>query len=308
MESDSQKTHSEAGYYNPQRCRCNSDFLQSSVHQNAYRKTAKKNYRKKNPGLYSIAQLLSFKDDSKSILEPIGAYHTRKLILLNKDMQITWRFVPKVIKSDLDAMTKSLKSLLNKLTPTNFDSIKEKISDQITRDSSLTFSNLLLAKACLEVKYSETYSKLSKELIAKHPFFRGDLLEACQKIFESQALNAEDASLNKKKVLGCVAFIGHLVNLRIISGKVTTLCCNQLLKKNTEETAEGVCYLLSTCSGLFSSSKFKEIGHDLISELQKKCEVYSARFKFQVQDLIEDRKIHAVIFQNGEKPRKLSEF
>ena len=205
-------------------------------------------------------------------------------------------------------MTKNLKSLLNKLTPTNFDSIKEKISEQFNPETSIAFSSLLLSKACMEVKYSEIYSKICRDLIVVFPYFRCHLLQACQDIFQSQALEAEDINLNKKKNLGCVTFVGELLNSRIISGKVVTSCCYQLLNKNTEIAAEGVCYLISTCNSYFNSSKGKETGCDLINELQARCKYYSSRLKFQVQDLVESRKITVIILKNDEKPRNILEF
>ena len=306
MEPD-RKNQSDHSYYYPARSRANSSYLKNSAHNNAYRKAGKKGYRVKKIQ-FSVSELKSYKGCAECLEEPRSVFLSRRLISTLNGMPIAWRSAPTPLKSDLDLMTKTLKSLLNKLTPTNLESIKGKISEQMNEETSLVFANLLLGKACMEIKYSETYSKLSKEIIEKHPYFRNHLLYACQNIFETQAVESDDISTNKRKVLGCVAFVGELINLRVVSGKVGTNCCKQLLLKNTEEAAEGVCYLLSTCSGCFSSSSYKEIAHDFISELQKNSVNYSTRVKFQVQDLVESRKIHTIIFQNNEKPRNINEF
>ena len=306
MEPD-RKAQSDPSYYNPPRARANSGYLKNSAHNNAYRKAPKRTYRPKKIQ-FSVSDLRSYKECPDCLQAPNSEFLSRKLIPTVNGIPIAWRSAPTPLKSDLDLITKTLKSLLNKLTPTNLEAIKGKISELLNEGTSLSFADLLLAKACMEIKYCETYSKLSKEIIEKHPYFRNHLLHACQNIFETQAVEAEDISTNKKKVLGCVAFVGELINLRVVSGKVGTNCCKQLLQKNTEEAAEGVCYLLSTCSGCFSSSSYKEIAHDFICELQNNSINYSTRLKFQVQDLVESRKIHAIIFQNNEKPRNINEF
>ena len=308
MEPENLK-QSDGGYYYPHKCRADKDYLIKSAHRNNYRQKPKqKIYKKKVLPSYTIEEILSLKNDLRSLTEPTNKYLYRHLIKPNKELLSPWRNQPKLIKSELDSMTKTLKSLLNKLTPTNLDSIKEKISELFNQEISVIFSNLLLTKACMEVKYSETYSKISLDLMKAFPYFRNHLLQACQDIFQSQALEAEDINLNKRKMLGCVTFVGELLNTRIISGKVVTSCCEQLLKKNTEVAAEGVCYLISTCCSYFNSSKGKETGHGLINELKMRCQDFSSRLKFQVQDLEESRKIKAIMVKNDEKPRNVNEF
>ena len=304
MDSQNQD-RSYGGYYNPQRCRSDSDYLKNSASSNYYRKQKKTYVAKVKKILqWPVEKMISFKTHPISEIKPTNKFLDRKFSS-SKDLTPGWRNTPKLIKSDLDAMTKALKSLLNKLTPTNFDTILEKLSEQFNSETSLIFSSLLLNRACIELKYSETYSQLARDLIRKFHYFRNDLLISCQTFFESQALEAQDISLNKKKVLGCVSFIGQLLNMRILPAKVVISCCQELLKKNTEETAEGVSYLLSTCSSFFNSSKFKETAHDLINELQFRSNNFSSRLKFQVQDLIENRKIQAIMTQTIEKPRNL---
>jgi hypothetical protein len=243
---------------------------------------------------------MQLKTHQLSEQEPSGVLHKRQILASNK--LIDWRLVPKTIKSDLDSLTKGLKSLLNKLTPTNLDQISAKISELINKESSKVFSNLLLNKACMEYKYSETYCLLSKAIISLFPYFREDLLLACQNIFESNDWESTDNC--KKKMLGLVGFIGELMNARILSTKVLISCCTLLIEKNNEQAAEGVCYLLSVCSGAFSS-KYKELAHNLINRLQEQAAKFSSRIRFQVLDLIESSKIHTVIFQQKEKPQKL---
>lgn len=295
------------GYYVPKKDRSGSNFVRDSASQNHYRnpEQPKKNYvRKHKAQKYSIEDFMKLKEHTLSLTEPNNPFLNRKVLSSKTFLEASWRHIPKVIKSDLDALTKSLKSLLNKLTPTNLEPIRAKIAELLNQETSKAFSVMLLGKACMELKYNETYCQLSKALISLFPYFRDDLLQACQNIFETNAWDSSDEALNKKKMLGLVGFIGELMNARILSTKVLILCCELLLKKNTELAAEGVCYLLSVCSGAFSS-RYKEMAHNLISELQKRSVNFSSRIKFQIMDLIESNKIHTVIFQQKERPQIL---
>ena len=305
MDPNYQK-NSKGGYFCPKRTRSDSNFLRKSVNQNPYRKPAggKKTYIKKQKlEKYSIEDIIHLKSHHLSQQEPANPLYKRPILNSNTNAD-SWRFVPKAIKSDLDSLTKCLKALLNKLTPTNLDQISAKISEQMNKEASKIFSGLLLNKACMEFKYNETYCQLSKALISLFPYFREDLLLACQSIFESETWDWTDLGLGKRKMLGLVGFIGELMNSRILSTKVLISCCELLMQKNTEQAAEGVCYLLSVCSGAFSS-KYKELAHNLINQLQEQAEKFSSRIKFQVVDLIESKKIHSIIMQQKEKPHKL---
>ena len=303
MEANHQNS-TQGGYFRPKRTRSDSHFLRKSANQNPYRKPAgKKTYiKKQKQEKYSIDDIIQLKSHHFSQQEPASSLHKRRIICTGNDAD--WRFIPKVIKSDLDSLTKSLKALLNKLTPTNLDLISCKISEQMSSEAFKIFSGLLLHKACMEFKYNETYCQLAKALISLFPCFREDLLLACQSIFESGTWDWTDLGLGKRKMLGLVGFIGELMNSRILSTKVLMSCCELLIQKNTEQAAEGVCYLLSVCSGAFSS-KYKELAHNLINQLQEQAENFSSRIKFQVVDLIESKKIHSIIMQQKEKPHKL---
>lgn len=318
-----QKNLKQVGHYKPRRHRTDNSFLQKSASSNNYRKGPSKKLYKKKTQEYAPQVILSFKDHSLSKIEPPSPFYLRKLTLIQKhpltplhpkvktqaldetNSESTWRLVPKPIKSELDDMTKTLKSLLNKLTPTNFDSIKDKLIKLISPQSSKIFSNLLITKACLESKYVETYTQLACELTKKFAFFRLDLIGECEDLFGNLALETQDIGINKKKVLGCVCFLGELMNKRFISGKVGIYCCEQLISKGTEEAAEGVCYLLSACDRIFESGRYKEEAHFLVKRLQEMCDGFSLRVKFQVQDVVQDRKIHKFILDGKEKPYSL---
>ena len=237
-------------------------------------------------------------ENSKIIIQ--SKFSQRKLSYSGK------KSAPKIIHSNLDELTKTLKCLLNKLTPTNFDTIKQSISEVISPEVAPNFSNLLLTKASLEVKYSEMYAKLCSTLLTDFPFFRPSLLNACQEIFILRANSSEDISLSKSKIVGCVTFIGQLMNIKVISPKIIIFCCEELLKKNTEDAAEAVCYLLSTCRKLFSSSKYVHFANECLELLQQRAGIYSTRLNFLIQDLIETKKLHTLSVQSNEKPETLN--
>jgi MIF4G domain len=279
-------------------------YINPNSRPNTTYPVAKKKYRVKKP-VYSFETIRELKNHQNSKTEIFNKFLDRKLFFKKSHKNIK-RQTPKLINSNLDLLTKTLKSLLNKLTPTNFDSIRMKISEVFNEDVSINFSNLLLSKACIEVKYSETYAKLCKNLVDNFFYFKGSILAACQEVFFSKALNSDDSIENKKKKLGYVNFIGQLLNIKVITPKIILFCCEELLKKDTEESAEGVCYLMSTCNHLFSSSKYAHIAENFLNQLQNKSLSYSSRLKFLILDLIETKKVHTLlVVSNEEKPECL---
>ena len=299
MEPSSQSQASS--YYKPKRQRKPSYSSQSAC-QNSYRKPSnKKTYTKKSPiKTYSISEIQSLQFHVSSSEQPVSSYMCRRLIPVFQHMAQS----PKLIKSDLDEITKLFKSLLNKLTPTNFDQIYEKIKPLLTPDTSKDLSSLLLAKACQEIKYSETYAKLSKALQLSYERFRDDLLISCQQVFESDSWENCESMIEKKRLLGLVAFIGQLLNVRLLSTKVLLICCQQLLDKNNEIAAEGLCFLLSSFSTAFTG-RYKELAHDMVLKLETQAKSFPARIRFLVIDLVESNKINNSLFEPGEKPQDL---
>jgi hypothetical protein len=295
-----ESNHPSSGYFHPKRQRKPS-YSSTSLIQNQYRKPSlKKTYIKKSKQLsYTLSDILSLQSHPLS-QHPSDSPFLHRILFTSFNQS-----VPKLIKSDLDEITKLFKSLLNKLTPTNFEQIYLKIQPLLTPGTSKDLAALLLAKACQEIKYSETYAKLSKTLQINYEKFRDDLLAACQAIFESDSWERCENSNDKKKLMGLVAFIGELMNVRMLSTKVLLICCQYLLDKNNEVAAEGLCFLLSSFGEAFTG-RYKELAHDMVSKLGLQAKGFVPRIQFLVTDLVESNRIQNTLFKTEERPKNLN--
>lgn len=286
--------------------------MQKSASQNTYRPCSKevgpvkRVWNKVPKRIYSQEQILALQSHtlSKQLTSVNPKFLNRKMLALSKKHRSQSERT-KIVNENFDALERNCKSLLNKLAPTNFESISGKLLEILVPATSFKISCLVLEKASLEPKYSETYASLCQEAIRKCPFFREDLLSACQEFFEGVLENPDSLSSQKKKIMGSVRFIGELFNRRMIPSKVLKLICNDLLSIEREECAEGVCYLLSTCKWVFEHKHFKEESHRWLKLLQEMSQSFSSRVKFQVLDLVENQEMKYVNFQKQEAPQVL---
>jgi translation initiation factor 4G len=164
-----------------------------------------------------------------------------------------------------EAAKKKIKITLNKLTPNNFDKLKE----QLLEIGKQSLSNLTLLtsgifdKAWSEVKYTQMYANLchylkeeSEGYVFPEPegasdknviytqHFKTELLGLCQTVFSSEpdeqefmGMSEEQIEkkkfLNKKKTLGNVRFIGELFKVKLITPKTVLTCIQELLGLNS---------------------------------------------------------------------------
>lgn len=160
-----------------------------------------------------------------------------------------------------EAAKKKIKITLNKLTPNNFDKLKE----QLLEIGKQSLSNLTLLtsgifdKAWSEVKYTQMYANLCQYLkqefegyVIPEPegendknviytqYFKTELLGLCQTVFSSEPDEQEFMGLseeqidkkkfmNKKRTLGNVRFIGELFKVKLITPKTVLTCIQELL-------------------------------------------------------------------------------
>ncbi|CAG9335641.1 unnamed protein product [Blepharisma stoltei] len=315
MESNSESSQPvDQGLYTPKRLRgrANSNYLSQSSQKNAYRKPGnraaapkerpKRVWKKVSKRVYNFDQILLARDHESSIVKSDAL-----LKILERKIKIidpNWRSIPQKLKSSNDELTKNFKSLLNRLAPTNAESIQTKLLALLTPESSESLSLLILEKASVEGKYSETYAKLCVNLCREVSYFRNTLLTACQFMFENSHENGEFS--DRKKVLGCIRFIGELFKARLIPPKIICSCCNYMFSIGTEDTIEALCYLLSVCNALFSNSRYKETFHSYIVKLQELAKTLSSRLRFQVLDLTENQEIKTLAIQKADAPKMIS--
>lgn len=302
------------GLYTPKRLRdrTNSNYLSQSSQKNSFRKAShkvtpkdrsKRVWKKVSKKVYNFEEIVAACSHDSSLLksEEISKMLGRK----SKIVDPLWRKTPQKLKSNTDELTKNFKSLLNKLAPTNAVSIQNKILVLLNPDSSEALSTQVLDKASVEGKYAETYAKLCVDISKNASYYRTDLLNSCQKMFESTA-NENGDFTDRKKVLGCVRFIGELFKARLIPPKIICSCCNYLFNLGSEDSTEGLCYLLSVCNALFHNGKYKETFHRYIVKLQNMADSLTTRLKFQVLDLTEKREIKTLAIQKADAPKMIS--
>lgn len=170
--------------------------------------------------------------------------------------------------SNREKAQKQIKITLNKLTPSNFNKLKEELLSLSIQDTeNLTYLvQTIFQKAVTEIKYTPTYALLCKFLLEgyhkyqfqaegyeskqrKNNLFRRALLQLCQNLFEFNPqeedfdnLSSEDAQIKrdklKKKILGNVRLIGELYKLDVILNKIALRCIEDLIHPKIKDEQE----------------------------------------------------------------------
>jgi hypothetical protein len=219
--------------------------------------------------------------------------------------------------SDLE-VTRSVKSILNKLTIEKFDALYAKlITCGISKDQHVELLvQEVFDKACLQHHFIDMYAdlcmKLEKSLDdnktdATATSFRRILLNQCQKSFEDslQATAkvdqemAEDERLeletrHKQRVLGNTRLIGALLSRGMLSPRVLIFCANELLKDPAATDAlESLAALLTAVGPTFDDKEWSSHGllcavFDRVKALTKDKQV-SPRLRFLLSDVLDLR-------------------
>jgi ribosomal protein L7Ae-like RNA K-turn-binding protein len=171
---------------------------------------------------------------------------------------------------------KSIKSILNKLTPDNF----ERLLDQLlllkypTKTSIDGLVSQIFDKAISEPTFSELYAELARRLLASsdqssglslsvRATIRRYLVIKCQVEFERSIKSVSKENSNnleykekqaRHKALGNIQYVGHLYRHGLLTRKIIIESINSLLKQNKDpkpEDVEILCKLVST------------VGHDI---------------------------------------------
>lgn len=80
------------------------------------------------------------------------------------------------VRQKSDPLTRSIKSLLNKLAPTNYAAILSKTQGLLNAEAALAVAVHIFDKASAESKYSELYARLCEDLIVSFPEFKAYLV------------------------------------------------------------------------------------------------------------------------------------
>ena len=202
----------------------------------------------------TLDQLLSYKTMNAELLpELLEFYNNNKNKFVKKQQQTPWRKIEvvhednwlvakKFNQSDDDKLYSQYRSILNKLSESNFNDLaKELTSLEINRQEHLIkLAELIFNKAIIEPKFSIMYAKLSKELASycikendKVSYFRELLINRCQLMFNDCISYEPDVPnktvITKEMAIGCMTFIGELYNHELLTNTIINSCFLHLL-------------------------------------------------------------------------------
>ena len=179
---------------------------------------------------------------------------------------------------DIENLKKQFRSILNKLTPNNFDSLAAKVTNlNIDTEEKLgEVIDIVFAKALSEPGYSILYGRMCchlKEISAGKAEFGPTLLKRCQNQFQADIYSGIDIEGRKKIIdeeeepekkkqlseelyedkkrcrmrgLGLIKFIGELYKIGMLNDTIMYDCIFRLLMDISDESLECLCDLLAT--------------------------------------------------------------
>ncbi|KAM0048445.1 putative MIF4G-like, type 3, initiation factor eIF-4 gamma, MA3, MIF4G-like domain superfamily [Helianthus debilis subsp. tardiflorus] len=250
------------------------------------------------------------------------------------------------VTDEEQAKQRRLKSILNKLTPQNFEKLFDQVK-QVNIDNANTLSGVIgqiFDKALMEPTFVEMYADFCSHLAVELPGFVDDnekitfkrlLLNKCQEEFERGEREEEEANRTdvegeikqteeeregkrvkaRRRMLGNIRFIGELYKKRMLTERIMHECIMKLLsfhQKNAnpdEEDIEALCKLMSTIGEMIDHPKAKahmDAYFDMMFKLSNNMAL-SSRVRFMLKDAIDLRKNRWQQRRKVEGPKKIDE-